>query len=173
MSSLPERAPDAPLEIDLAPLTYGDGIWLDGEASAKYIRATQIPKLASDLYTLPSEVLMDGATKAMVLSQHYQVALFDRVHDAGRVITSMDNRVDLLRKEVQRLKEGGDPDAVAAVEARASEAQSLADNLQTELEEANRRRESVEAELGEARGLLADLRRQLADSQGKLVESRR
>ncbi|RWW86053.1 hypothetical protein BHE74_00005223 [Ensete ventricosum] len=83
----------------------------------------------------------------------------------------MDNRVDLLRKEVQRLKEGGDPDAVVAVEARASEAQSLADNLQTELDEANRRRESVEAELGEARGLLADLRRQLADSQGKLMET--
>ncbi|RRT62529.1 hypothetical protein B296_00030730 [Ensete ventricosum] len=172
MSSLPERAPDAPLEIDLAPLTYEDGIWLDGEASAKYIRATQIPKLASDLYTLPSEVLMDGTTKAMVLSQHYQAALFDRVHDAGRGITSMDNRVDLLRKEVQRLKEGGDPDAVVAAEARASEAQSLADNLQTKLDEANRRRESMEAELREARGLLADLRRQLADSQGKLVESR-
>ncbi|RRT54439.1 hypothetical protein B296_00036905 [Ensete ventricosum] len=50
MSRLPEHALVAPLEIDLAPLTYGDGIWLDGEASTKYIRATQIPKLASDLY---------------------------------------------------------------------------------------------------------------------------
>ncbi|RWW36728.1 hypothetical protein BHE74_00058271, partial [Ensete ventricosum] len=67
MSNLPKHALDAPLEIDLAPLTYRDGIWLDGEASTKYIRATQIPKLASDLYTLPSEVLMDGAAKAMVL----------------------------------------------------------------------------------------------------------
>ncbi|RWW60846.1 hypothetical protein BHE74_00032131 [Ensete ventricosum] len=152
MSSLPERAPDVLLEIDLA--IYEDGIWLDREASTKYIRATQIPKLASDLYTLPSEVLMDGAAKAMV-----------------RVITSMDNIVDLLRKEVQRLKEGGDLDAVAAAEAQASEAQSLADNLQTELDEANQRQESVEAELGEAQGLLANLWRQLADSQGKLVES--
>ncbi|RRT52211.1 hypothetical protein B296_00031051 [Ensete ventricosum] len=169
MSSLPERAPDMLLEIDLA--IYGDGIWLDREASTKYIRATQIPKLAFDLYTLPSEVLMDGAAKAMVLSQHYQAALFNRVHDASRVITSMDNRVDLLRKEVQRLKEGGDPDAVAAAEAQASEAQSLADNLQTELDKANQRQESVEAELGEAQGLLANLWRQLADSQGKLVES--
>ncbi|RRT36149.1 hypothetical protein B296_00045892 [Ensete ventricosum] len=47
----------------------------------------------------------------------------------------MDNRVDLLRKEVQRLKKGGDLDVVAAVEAQASEAQSLIDNLQTELDE--------------------------------------
>ncbi|RWW13432.1 hypothetical protein GW17_00022843 [Ensete ventricosum] len=53
------------------------------------------------------------------------MALFDRVHDVGRVITSMDNKVDLLRREVQRLKEGGDPEAMAAAEGQASEAQSL------------------------------------------------
>ncbi|RWW54111.1 hypothetical protein BHE74_00039326 [Ensete ventricosum] len=47
----------------------------------------------------------------------------------------MDNRVDLLRKEVQRLKKGGDLDVVAAVEAQASKAQSLVNNLQTELDE--------------------------------------
>ncbi|RWV80518.1 hypothetical protein GW17_00058205 [Ensete ventricosum] len=70
MSSQPEHALDVPLEIDLAPLTYGDGIWLDGEASTKYIRATQIPKLAFDLYTLSSKVLMDEAAKAMVLARH-------------------------------------------------------------------------------------------------------
>ncbi|RWV83769.1 hypothetical protein BHE74_00036098 [Ensete ventricosum] len=68
---------------------------------------------------------MDGAVKVIVSSQHYQMALFDRVHDVGRVITSMDNKVDLLRREVQRLKEGGDPEVVAAVEGRASEVQSL------------------------------------------------
>ncbi|RRT85930.1 hypothetical protein B296_00000366 [Ensete ventricosum] len=65
--NLPEHALDVPLEIDLAPLTYGDGIWLDGEALTKYIRATHIPKLAFDLYTLSSKVLMDEAPKAMVL----------------------------------------------------------------------------------------------------------
>ncbi|RRT66866.1 hypothetical protein B296_00009104 [Ensete ventricosum] len=36
MSSLPERALDAPLEMDLAPVTYGAGIWLDREASKIY-----------------------------------------------------------------------------------------------------------------------------------------
>ncbi|RWW38294.1 hypothetical protein BHE74_00056488 [Ensete ventricosum] len=59
----------------------------------------------------------------------------------------MDNRVNLLHKEVQRLKEGGDSDAVAVVEARASETQSLVDNLQTELDEVSRHWELVEVEL--------------------------
>ncbi|RRT39618.1 hypothetical protein B296_00057019, partial [Ensete ventricosum] len=169
MSSLPERTLDVPLE-DLAPLTYEAGIWLDREALTKYIRAKQIPRLASDLYTLSSKVLMDRAVKAMVLSA-LPYDLIDWVHNVGRVVTSMDNRVDLLRKEVQRMKEGGDPDAVAVVEAQASEAQSLADNLQIELDEASRHRESMEMELGEAQEELANLRRQLADSQGKLAES--
>ncbi|RWW84909.1 hypothetical protein BHE74_00006464 [Ensete ventricosum] len=84
------------------------------------------PTTGVRLVTLSSEVLMDEAAKAMVLNQHYQATLFNRVHDAGRVITSLDNKVDLLRKEVQRLKEGGYLDAVAAVEARALKAKSLA-----------------------------------------------
>ncbi|RZS16068.1 hypothetical protein BHM03_00048009 [Ensete ventricosum] len=53
------------------------------------------------------------------------MVLFNRVHDIDRVITSVDNKVDLLRREVQRLKEGGDPEAVAATEGQASEGQSL------------------------------------------------
>ncbi|RRT62318.1 hypothetical protein B296_00031328 [Ensete ventricosum] len=40
------------------------------------------------------------------------MALIDRVHDAGRVITSLDDKVEVLRKEVQRLKDGGDPDVI-------------------------------------------------------------
>ncbi|RWW36358.1 hypothetical protein BHE74_00058629 [Ensete ventricosum] len=37
-------------------------------------------------------------------SQHYYMALIDRVHDVGRVITAYDNKSDVLQKEVQRLK---------------------------------------------------------------------
>ncbi|RWW81460.1 hypothetical protein BHE74_00010130 [Ensete ventricosum] len=44
-------------------------IWHDGEALVCYLRGTQIPRLAIDLYTLPSEALMDQATKAMVLAE--------------------------------------------------------------------------------------------------------
>ncbi|RRT66784.1 hypothetical protein B296_00019513 [Ensete ventricosum] len=68
MCILSERAFDAPLEPDLRPLTHGMPVWQNGEASATYIRGMLIPWLATNLYTLPSEVLMDEATKAMVLA---------------------------------------------------------------------------------------------------------
>ncbi|RRT39855.1 hypothetical protein B296_00058847 [Ensete ventricosum] len=80
--------------------------------------------------------------------------------------------LDFLRNEVQRLKEGGDPDAVAAVEARALEAQSLVEHLRVELDKASRCRESMEVELEGAREELVNLQRQLADSRGELTELR-
>ncbi|RRT50792.1 hypothetical protein B296_00037882, partial [Ensete ventricosum] len=53
---------------------HGGQVWLDGEASTTYVHATQIPRLARDMYTLPSEVLMARAAKALVL-YGYQLAL--------------------------------------------------------------------------------------------------
>ncbi|RWW41557.1 hypothetical protein BHE74_00052966, partial [Ensete ventricosum] len=107
----------------------------------------------TDLYTLPSEVLMDGAAKALVLNQHYQTTMFDRVHDAGRVITSLDGKVNLLCQELQDLKEGGNPDVVAANDCRA-----LAD---ADLEIARAESASLERQL-------ADLQEQLDDYEGQL-----
>ncbi|RRT36503.1 hypothetical protein B296_00025867 [Ensete ventricosum] len=114
MCNLPEQAFDAPLDPDLRPLMHGTPVWKSGEASTTYIRGMLLPRLASDLYTLPSEVLMDGAAKAMVLNQHYQAALFDQVHDASRVITSLDRKMSLLHQELHDLKEGRNLDAVVA-----------------------------------------------------------
>ncbi|RZS25636.1 hypothetical protein BHM03_00058861, partial [Ensete ventricosum] len=112
-------------------------------------------------------------------NQHYQAALFDRVHDAGRVITSLDGKMTLLCQELQDLKEGGNPDAVAVAEVRAAEAQSLAEHLRVELDEPNGRRASVEADLEKARSgpanlerQLADLRERLGDSEGQLRSAR-
>ncbi|RRT75391.1 hypothetical protein B296_00031264 [Ensete ventricosum] len=68
MCNLPERSSDAPLNPDLSPLTHKTPVWQSGEASATYIRGMLIPRLTIDLYTLLYEVLMDGATKAMVLA---------------------------------------------------------------------------------------------------------
>ncbi|RRT33197.1 hypothetical protein B296_00058346 [Ensete ventricosum] len=157
----------------------GTSVWQSGEASATYIRGVLLPWLASELYTLPSKVLMDGAAKAMVLNQHYQAALFDGVHDASRVITSLDGKMTLLRQELQDLKVGGNLDAVVVAEVRAAEAQSIAEHLRIELEEANGRRGSVEAELEKTRSesaslerRLADLRERLGDSEGQLWSAR-
>ncbi|RRT76474.1 hypothetical protein B296_00006355 [Ensete ventricosum] len=74
MCNLPEQTSDAPLDPDLRPLTHGTPIWQSGEASAIYIRGMLLPRLASDLYTLPSKVLMDGAAKAMVLVSAFTVS---------------------------------------------------------------------------------------------------
>ncbi|RRT61825.1 hypothetical protein B296_00008693 [Ensete ventricosum] len=62
-----ERASDVPLEVDLTQMAHGGQVWLDDEASTTYIHAMQIPRLAGDMYTLSSEVLMARATKALVL----------------------------------------------------------------------------------------------------------
>ncbi|RRT42714.1 hypothetical protein B296_00037409 [Ensete ventricosum] len=65
--------------------------------------------------------------------------------------------MSLLRQELQDLKDGENPYAVAAVEVRAAEAQSVAERLRIELDEANSRRASVEAELERTRSESASL----------------
>ncbi|RZS27027.1 hypothetical protein BHM03_00060456 [Ensete ventricosum] len=99
-----------------------------------------------ELYTLPSEVLLARAAKEMVLvssrplsqcrklsfdrvlinycsvqSQHFYMVLFDRVHDAGRLITFMDYHISHLQQELDALKSRGGPEAVAKAEKRTSE----------------------------------------------------
>ncbi|RRT68962.1 hypothetical protein B296_00026183 [Ensete ventricosum] len=80
------------------------------------------------------------------------------------VITSLGDKVDGLRKEVQRLKDGGNPNTMTVTEQRASEAQSLADHLKVKLEEATQRRESLEEELGE-------IQKRFFDSWDQLFEN--
>ncbi|RRT84285.1 hypothetical protein B296_00000155 [Ensete ventricosum] len=167
MCNLPEQAFDAPLDPDLRPLTHGTSVWQSGEASATYIRGVLLPRLASNLYTLPSKA--DGRG-----GQGHGI-----VHDAGRVITSLDGKMSLLRQELQDLKEGGNPDAIAVTEVRAAKAQSVAERLRVELDEANSRRASAEAELEKSRlesasleRQLVDLRKRLGDSEGQLRSAR-
>ncbi|RZS07020.1 hypothetical protein BHM03_00037781 [Ensete ventricosum] len=79
--------------------------------------------------------------------------------------------MDGLRKEVQRLKDRSNPDAVVAIEQRASEAQSLADHLKAKLEEATQRWESLEKELGEIWKILSDSWDQLSEAKKQLFDS--
>ncbi|RWV96276.1 hypothetical protein GW17_00041031 [Ensete ventricosum] len=50
-----------------------------------------------------------------------KMALFDRVHDAGRLITFMDYHITSLQQEIDALKSRGGPEAVVVAEERASE----------------------------------------------------
>ncbi|RWW62599.1 hypothetical protein BHE74_00030267 [Ensete ventricosum] len=100
MCNLPEKAPDAPLEVDLRPLTHGMLVWQNGEASAKYIQVTLIPRLTTDLYTLPSKVLMDGAAKAMVLGQLRSART--QVRQMETELLELTRSKDALREDLPR-----------------------------------------------------------------------
>ncbi|RRT58887.1 hypothetical protein B296_00046253 [Ensete ventricosum] len=76
VSNQSEHMPYVPLMADLTPLTHGTRVWLDNEASTKYVRDTQLPRLATDLYTLSSEILMDRAAKTMVLVSFISTSVF-------------------------------------------------------------------------------------------------
>ncbi|RRT73380.1 hypothetical protein B296_00004437 [Ensete ventricosum] len=71
-----------------------------------------------------------------VQSQHFQMALFDRVHDAGWLITFMDYRISQLQQELDTLKYGEGPEAVAKAEEHAFE-------LGQELEKTKRERDEA------------------------------
>ncbi|RRT40313.1 hypothetical protein B296_00041598 [Ensete ventricosum] len=186
---------DAPLDPHLRPLTHGTPVWQSREASTTYIRGVLLPRLASNPYTLPSEVLMDEAAKAMVLVSifsGFSCILFffhfllpdhsvSRTTLSGGLVRPSARRGSCDhfpgREDVPpapgtlRLKEGGNPDAVVAAEVQAVEAQSVAERLRIELDEANSRRASVEAELEKSRSESASLERQLADLWERLGDS--
>ncbi|RRT81271.1 hypothetical protein B296_00001055 [Ensete ventricosum] len=121
----------------------------DSSVAEEFERGLLHPQLARELCTLPSEVLLARAAKEMVL-----MALFDRVHDAGRLITFMDYRISNLQQQLNALKSGEGPEAVAKAEERASE-------LEQERDEALQRLEASEKELTEVRSNLAEIQRLL------------
>ncbi|RRT64308.1 hypothetical protein B296_00019386 [Ensete ventricosum] len=92
-----------------------------------------------------------------VQSQHFQMVLFNRVHDAGRLITFMDYRISQLQLELDALKSGGGPEAIAKVEERASELQEELKTTKRERDEVLLRREASEKELHKVRSNLAEV----------------
>ncbi|RRT68808.1 hypothetical protein B296_00026326 [Ensete ventricosum] len=145
MSDLGHQDPDKEMKARWRGLKNSMKVWNGSSAVEEFERGLLHPQLARELYTLPSEVLLARASKEMVLvssrplcrhrkfsfdqvlnnccsvqSQHFQMALFDRVHDTGRLITFMDYRISHLQQELDALKSGGGPEAVAKVEELAS-----------------------------------------------------
>ncbi|RWW60044.1 hypothetical protein BHE74_00032987 [Ensete ventricosum] len=95
------------------------------------------------------------------------MALADCVFNAGQVISVIDNKVEVIRKEVAELKVRSELEAIAAVKLRASEVQDLTDHLKVEPEEVSHRRESLELDLDNSRLFLADSHEQLKDVQAR------
>ncbi|RRT80126.1 hypothetical protein B296_00015581 [Ensete ventricosum] len=92
-----------------------------------------------------------------VQSQHFQMALFDRVHDAGWLITFMDYRISHLQQELDALKSEGGPKVLAKAEERVSELEQELEKTKRERDEAFQWLEASEKELSEVRSNLAEI----------------
>ncbi|RRT47970.1 hypothetical protein B296_00006591 [Ensete ventricosum] len=136
MSDMGHQDPDKEMKARWGGLKNSTKVWNDPLAAEEFKKGLLHPQLARELYMLPSEVLLARAAKEMVLNQHFQMALFDRVHDADRLITFMDYRISNLQQEIDTLKSGGGPVAVAKAEEHASK-------LEQELEKTKRERDEA------------------------------
>ncbi|RRT31192.1 hypothetical protein B296_00054395 [Ensete ventricosum] len=165
MSDLGHQDPEKELKARWKGLKNSTKVWNNSSIAEEFERGLLHPQLAREIYTLPSEVLMARATKEMVLSQYFQMELFDRVHDAGRLITFMDYRVKQLQEELDTLKSRGGPEAVVEAEERASELQEELKKIKREKVEELLRRKASEKELQEVRGHLGDAQHLLREAR--------
>ncbi|RRT51410.1 hypothetical protein B296_00043192 [Ensete ventricosum] len=131
MSDLAHQDPDKEMQARWGKLKNSTKVWNDPFAAEEFERELLHPQLAWEFYTLPSEVLLARAAKEMML-----MALFDRVHDAGRLITFMDYHITNLQQEIDALKYGGGPEAITTVEECASK-------LEKELKKTKRERDEA------------------------------
>ncbi|RZR72450.1 hypothetical protein BHM03_00013595 [Ensete ventricosum] len=182
MSDLGHQDPDKEMKARYRGLNNSTKVWNDSSAAEEFERGLLHPQLARELYTLPFEVLLARAAKEMVLvssrplsryrkfsfcralinycsvhNQHFQIALFDRVHDAGRLITFMDYQISQLKQELDTLKSGGGQEAVAKAEERASELAHELEKTKRERDEALLRLEASEKDLSEVWSNLAEV----------------
>ncbi|RZR91479.1 hypothetical protein BHM03_00019613 [Ensete ventricosum] len=92
------------------------------------------------------------------------IALFDRVHDAGRLITFIDYCISHLQQEINTLKFGGVSEAVAKAEEHASELEQELEKTKRERDKALQRLEASEKELNEVRSNLTEIQRLLKEA---------
>ncbi|RRT70237.1 hypothetical protein B296_00026691 [Ensete ventricosum] len=86
---------------------------------------------------------------------HFQMALFDWVHDAGQLIIIMGYQIANLQQEIKALKLRGGPEAVATAEERAANLEREVEKLKAERDEALQWLEAFDKELNDARGVKA------------------
>ncbi|RWV77214.1 hypothetical protein GW17_00061990, partial [Ensete ventricosum] len=162
MSDLAHQDPEKEMQPRWEGLKNSTKVWNDLSAAEEFERGLLHLQLVRELYTLPSEVLLARAAKEMVL-----MALFDRVHDADRLITFMDYRISHLQQEIDALKSGGGPEAVAKAEEHTSELEKKLEKTKRERDEALQRLEASDKELNEVRSNLSKIQRLLKEARVK------
>ncbi|THU54594.1 hypothetical protein C4D60_Mb10t26760 [Musa balbisiana] len=136
-------------------LTRGSRVWADGECAAGFIRGGLHPDIARDLY-----------------GHHYAAALMDRVRDTGRVITALGARNAELRRQVDEVRAGAGPEAVAAVEQRALGLEAEVERLRTELQASTERGVELQTRLEASEGKNTELQTHLRASVAKARSAR-
>ncbi|KAJ8467479.1 hypothetical protein OPV22_030031 [Ensete ventricosum] len=163
MSDLGHQDPENELKARWAGLKNSTKVWNNSSAAEEYEGASPSPTGAGAVHA-PLGGSDGPSSKEMVLGQHFQMALVDRVHDAGRLITFMDHRVKQLQEELDVLKSRGGPEAVAEAEERASRLREELERLKGERAEELLRREASEKEL---RGHLGDAQQLLKEARAR------
>ncbi|RWW85756.1 hypothetical protein BHE74_00005538 [Ensete ventricosum] len=105
-----------------------------GKAVAKRVRRT---KSVKELCQVPDGTRM----------KHYAMALIDRVHDAGQIISVMDKKMASLRGKIQELKGSTRSEVVVVAEKRAIDLQAKIDHLRTELNDVEQQCRELQKEL--------------------------
>ncbi|RZR79715.1 hypothetical protein BHM03_00005529 [Ensete ventricosum] len=113
-------------------LSYMAKFWDDSQAASEFGQRVLHPMLVNDLYTLSSEILMAQAARQITLG-HHQMALLDRVHDAGRLVTLMGNQASHLKAKIAKLKTEGDPELLTVARQQMAELQADNAKLRSEL----------------------------------------
>ncbi|RRT58512.1 hypothetical protein B296_00003848 [Ensete ventricosum] len=190
MSDPGHQDPDKEMKARWRGLENLTKVWNNSSATEEFEGGLLHPQLARELYTLPSEILLAQAAKEMVLvrsrplsrhrkfsfdrvlinccsvqSQHFQMTLFDRVHDAGRLITFMDYQISHIQQELDALRSGGGPEAVAKAEECASELEQELEKTKWDRDEVLQRLEASEKELSEVQSNLAEIQRLLKEAR--------
>ncbi|CAL9038183.1 unnamed protein product [Musa banksii] len=147
MSELSEGQPSDRLEARWGELTRGTRVWTDEETTAAFIRGGIHPDMARELYTMPSDVLLGKSAKSLLWGQHYGMALADRARDAGRALGILCDRNAELRKQLEEVRAGAAPEAVAAAEQRSSELEAEVMHLRSEAGVTDQRMSVLEAEI--------------------------
>ncbi|RWW51036.1 hypothetical protein BHE74_00042653 [Ensete ventricosum] len=112
------------------------------EGSSRAIALEKEPEAPAEEDSSPSyrklrsmkDLCEQGFTR-MIKGHHYQMALLDRVHDAGHLVTIMGNRTSLLEAKIDKLKTEGDPEQLAATRQQVDELQADNAKLKSELDE--------------------------------------
>ncbi|THU53338.1 hypothetical protein C4D60_Mb10t13350 [Musa balbisiana] len=166
VGGLSEGQPSGPLVARWEGLARGDRVWANGEAAATFSRGRLLPDIARELYVLPSDVLLSRSNKSLLWGHHYATALTDRVRDAGRALGVLIDRNIELRRQIEEVRAGAAPEAVAATEQRASNLEAEVTRLKSEVSVAVQRASDSEAE-----GTRLQARVKAAEEQNKDLQT--